>query len=82
MEFYEIAENDKVAAGEYILHKPTQSVVLCGVFSRERNEIKALNNGKLLEDHINNFQKIKMPRKEMYRNRGTAGAGCGGCKKA
>jgi len=79
MEFYEIAENDKVAAGEYILHKPTQSVVLCGVFSRERDEIKALNNGRLIEDHISNFQKIKLPKKARFRTRTVAT--CGGCKK-
>jgi hypothetical protein len=79
MEFYDIDENDKVAAGEYVLHTPTQSVVLCGVFSRETNEIKALNNGRLIEDSIQNFQKIKVPRKERYRSH--ASPGCGGCKK-
>ena len=79
MEFYEIEETDKVSAGEYILHKPSQSVVLCGTFSRNNNEIKALNNGKLIEDVIQNFQKIKMPKKERYRPR--AVASCGSCKK-
>ena len=79
MEFYEIEESDKVSAGEYILHKPSRSVVLCGVFSREGNEIKAMNNGNLIEDVIENFQKIKMPKKERYRTR--AVATCGGCKK-
>lgn len=79
MEFYEIEESDKVAAGEYILHTPTRAVVLCGAFSRSDNEIKALNNGKLIEDVIQNFQKIKMPKKERYRRR--AVASCGGCKK-
>tara|TARA_R110000824_G_scaffold137783_3_gene302461 strand:+ start:1260 stop:1502 length:243 start_codon:yes stop_codon:yes gene_type:complete len=79
MEFYDITEEDKVSPGEYILHKPTQAVVLCGIFSREADEIKALNNGKLIEDIIKNFQKIKIPKKEIYRMR--AERGCGGCKK-
>jgi hypothetical protein len=64
MEFYEIDKEDKVSPGEYVLHEPTQTVVLCGVFSRDRNEIKALSNGKLIEDSINNFKKIKLPQNQ------------------
>jgi|10_taG_2_1085330.scaffolds.fasta_scaffold03942_11 hypothetical protein len=79
MEFYDIGEEDKVAAGEYVLHKPTEEVVLCGIFDREKNQIQALNGGRLFGDVIENFQKISMPKKEIYRNRGSRG--CGGCKK-
>lgn len=79
MEFYEIDKDDKVAAGEYVLYKPTMEVVLCGVFDRNENRIQALNAGRLFGDVIENFQKIKMPKKEIYRNRGSRG--CGGCKK-
>ncbi len=79
MEFYAIADNDKVAPGEYVLQSPTEEVVLCGVFSRERNEIKALYKGRLLEDTIENFQKIKMTKKEMYRTKVVPR--CGSCKQ-
>ncbi len=79
MEFYDIAAVDRVAEGEYIYHKPSQAIVLCGMFSRNINKISALSNGVLLDDDIDKFQKIKMPRREAYRTR--AVARCGSCKK-
>tara|TARA_Y100000310_G_scaffold194897_1_gene194910 strand:- start:658 stop:900 length:243 start_codon:yes stop_codon:yes gene_type:complete len=79
MEFYEIDKDDKVSPGEYVLHEPTQVVVLCGVFSRDKDEIKALSNGKLIEDSINNFKKIKLPQNQKYQRKYKSG--CGGCKK-
>ena len=85
MEFYEIDKEDKVSPGEYVLHEPTQTVVLCGVFSRDRNEIKALSHsaapgsGRLIEDSIDNFKKIKVPRNKKYERKYTAS--CGSCKK-
>jgi hypothetical protein len=80
VEFYNIAGSDRVAEGEYIYHVPSNTIVLCGFFSRNLNKITALSNGRLLDDEIDNFQKIKMPQKEAYRTR--AVARCGGCKKA
>jgi|TARA_R110000744_G_scaffold70175_5_gene142063 hypothetical protein len=79
VEFYEIDKEDKVSPGEYVLHEPTQTVVLCGVFSRDRNEIKALGSGRLIEDSIGNFKKIKVPQNKKYERKYTAS--CGSCKK-
>ena len=78
MEFYEISSTDRVSEGEYVFHIPSETVVLCGEFSRTANNIIALSNGKLLEDTIDNFKKISMPKKAAYRTK--AHRRCGGCK--
>lgn len=79
MNFIDISEDVKVFPGEYILHKPTQQVVLCGSFNRKSNSIRVLGSGKMFTDKIENFQKIKLAgseRKELKKAKG-----CGGCKK-
>ena len=37
MNFAEISEEAKVFPGEYLLHSPTNQVVLCGAFNRKEN---------------------------------------------
>jgi len=64
MEFVAINEDSKVYPGEYLLHVPSKTVVVCGAFIRAENKIKALKNGQLITEHIKNFQKIKMSPKE------------------
>ena len=59
MEFQEISDELKVHPGEYILHQPSQQIVLCGAFNRKEGFIKALARGRLMEDRIENFKKIK-----------------------
>lgn len=81
MEFIDIQDTDSVSEGEYVYHMPSKTIVLCGSFSRVNNTIQALKSGRLLEDEIANFQKIEIPRAEMYRS-GPESRGCGGCKKA
>ena len=62
MEFYDITEEAYPHPGEYILYVPSQAIVLRGAYTGER--IKALHNGKLLEDKVENFKKIKIGMKE------------------
>jgi hypothetical protein len=62
MEFYEITDEDKPHPGEYILYVPSRAIVLCGAYTGAR--IKALHNGKLIEDKAENFMKIKIGTKE------------------
>ena len=78
MKFYPIAENDKVFPGEYLLHQPSQAIVLCGSFSRSLGKITALKDGRLLEDTIDQFHKISMSRKEQKERRVSRCKGCGG----
>lgn len=76
MKFTEIKKDMKVFPGEYILHKPTQQVVLCGSFNRGTNKIRVLARGKVFEDSIQNFQKIiKEPKDRTRRSK------CGGCRQ-
>jgi|TARA_Y100000310_G_C20272145_1_gene618520 hypothetical protein len=78
MQFEDIGAKCTVVPGEYLLHNPTQQIVLCGAFKPQEGKIKALANGRLIEDNIENFRKIKLDRKErISRVKG----GCGGCKK-
>lgn len=79
MEFEIIDEEAIVYPGEYILHKPTNQIVLCGAFKKGEGKIKALARGRLMEDSIENFRKIKLSDKDK-RERSLSG-GCGGCKK-
>ena len=64
MKFTEITTESKVFPGEYVLHKPSNAVVLVGAFNRDNGTIKVLKDGKLLTDDIENFRKIALNRKE------------------
>jgi hypothetical protein len=80
MKFVEIKEGVKVTPGEYILHAPSNQIVLCGAFNRQDNKIKALAKGKMFTDSISNFKKISMTSKE--RQESKKSRGCGGCKRS
>tara|TARA_Y100001972_G_scaffold123757_1_gene171581 strand:+ start:504 stop:740 length:237 start_codon:yes stop_codon:yes gene_type:complete len=78
MKFVEIKESSKVYPGEYLLYKPTQIIVLCGAFNRDKNMIRAFGQGKYIEGAINQFEKIEMSvaqQKQQYKSRCK---GCGG----
>ena len=78
MNFTEILDEHIVSPGEYILHVPSNQVVLCGAFNKKLNEIKVLANGKMFVDKINNFKKITMSSKERRENRKSRCKGCRG----
>ena len=78
MEFQIIEENSKIFPGEYLFHQPTNQIVMCGAYKKREGTIKALANGKLMEDKITNFHKILVTKEEQtspLRRRS-----CGGCK--
>ena len=79
MEFEIIDESAIVYPGEYILHKPSNQIVLCGAFKKSEGKIRAMVGGRLMEDNIENIQKIKLSGDERKEKR--ARRGCGGCKK-
>jgi len=58
MKVREIKEDDKVTPGEYLLHIPTQQIVVCGAYLKQENKIKVLANGRLMTDIASNFNKI------------------------
>tara|TARA_R100000808_G_C2109331_1_gene123929 strand:- start:695 stop:934 length:240 start_codon:yes stop_codon:yes gene_type:complete len=64
MELYEITEELKVSPGEYVMHMPSESLVLCGTFKRSHNKIRALGGEGVFEDEIENFRKIKLDQAE------------------
>ena len=70
MKFTDIAEDLSVFPGEYILHKPSSSIVMAGAFNREENLIRAFKDGKLFED-------VELSKKQykQYKDRK-----CGKCK--
>jgi len=77
MEFDEITDGVKVYPGEYILHTPSNQIVLCGAFKGSVGLIKALVNGRVMEDKIEHFQKIKVSKKEQRKKIRR----CSGCKR-
>ena len=79
MNFIEIENDAKVFTGEYILHIPTNQVVLCGAFNRAEGAIRVLARGKMFTDSISNFKKINMSNKE--RKESARSGRCGSCKK-
>ena len=52
MKFREITEKSKVFPGEYLLHEPTNNIVLVGAYNWEDDFIRVMSNGRLLEDKI------------------------------
>ena len=79
MEFVDIKEGAKVSPGEYLYHKPTRDIVVCGSYDPQADILKALHRGRLIRDSILNFQKIKLTRQEQRAKK--AGRGCGSCKR-
>jgi hypothetical protein len=79
MEFREIEETDKITPGEYLLHKPTNQIVMCGAFMREASRIKVVVNGRVMIGATKDFQKIYMDRDEKTKRPVRT---CGGCKSA
>ena len=79
MTFETIAEDTTVVPGEYLLHTPTRQIVMCGAFNRSHDLIRALSNGRLIEDKIENFNKILLTKDEKKRRQPRQS--CGGCKK-
>jgi hypothetical protein len=77
MEFYTIEKSDKVYPGEYLLHLPSKQVVVCGAYKPNDGSIRALVSGRLLEDKIENFHKIKL---EPTERKPRPKRKCGGCK--
>jgi len=62
MEFQDITESHYPHPGEYIFYVPNSTIVLCGAFMGDR--IKVLHNGRVVEDKVENFKKIKIGMKE------------------
>tara|TARA_Y100001938_G_C8075388_1_gene425730 strand:+ start:382 stop:621 length:240 start_codon:yes stop_codon:yes gene_type:complete len=79
MKFEEIKEETKVYPGEFLLHSPTNQIVLVGAFNFKDDFIRCLNNGKLMTDSVNNFKKILMTAKEHQKHR-TQCKGCTGAR--
>jgi|TARA_R110000824_G_scaffold352664_1_gene539729 hypothetical protein len=79
MKFEEI-EQQTVYPGEYLLHAPTQQIVLVGAFIKTEGKIRSFANGKLLEDEISNFKKIVVTAKQLKKQKSRRRS-CGGCKK-
>ena len=78
MEFYDIYDDTKVYPGEYLLYKPKMEIVLCGAYMPEADKIKALSRGRLIEDSINNFQKIKLNKQKTNNRNFRRCKGCSG----
>jgi hypothetical protein len=77
MEFQKIKEETKVYPGEYLLHKPTNNVVVCGAFKRQEGIIRCMAGLRLFEDKIENFRKIKLNQKEQKERTVSRCKGCG-----
>tara|TARA_R100001163_G_scaffold62877_1_gene54107 strand:+ start:165 stop:476 length:312 start_codon:yes stop_codon:yes gene_type:complete len=76
MEFYDINEDNPVSPGEMLLYSPRYTIVVCaGIFD---DKMRAFEQGRFLEDDVENFKKIRMTNKE-YRTQTTSRCkGCGG----
>ena len=79
MDYIDIKDNMLVVPGEYLLHKPSRKVVLCGKYLPEEKKIKALKDGFLITEDVGNFMKISVSKKE--RRQSKYARKCGGCKK-
>ena len=77
MEFSKIKEETKVYPGEYLLHKPTNNIVLCGAFKREQGTIRYLAGPRLGQDKIENFRKIRLNKEERNDRKVSRCKGCG-----
>ena len=79
MEYIDIKKGSRVFPGEYLYHKPSKDIVVCGSYDSKNDVLKALYRGRLIKDEIKNFQKIKLSREEQRAKRSQRS--CSGCKK-
>ncbi len=78
MTFESIPPDGKVFPGEYVLHEPTNEVVMCGAFNRDEDFIRAIGRGRSVKDKISNFKKIKLSADESRQRRKSRCKGCSG----
>jgi hypothetical protein len=76
MKFYDIDDYTKVVPGEYLLHVPSKSIVLCGAF--DGGSVRVMGDGRLFEDDIGNFKKIAIDKKERKHYYVATCKSCGG----
>ena len=77
MNFEEINDQSKVYPGEYLLHEPSNEIVLVGAYNHKENFIRCLSQGNLMVDEVKNFKKIIITRKDYKSSRYRTG--CKGC---
>jgi len=80
MNFEEIKKESKIYPGEYLLHEPTMQIVICGAYNPDENFIRCLSSGRLLEDQVNNFKKIKLSNGERRERSHSKCKGCTGAR--
>lgn len=78
MKFREILDDEIVAPGEYVYYESKRKIVLCGAFNREENFIRALSEGRLVQDKISEFKKINLTRAEQDQYGVSKCKGCSG----
>ena len=78
MKFDKIKRNSKVFPGEYLLHVPTNEIVICGAYNYEKNFIRCLTNNGVITDKVLNFKKISLSTKERKERRALRCKGCSG----
>tara|TARA_B100001123_G_scaffold74689_1_gene84127 strand:+ start:20837 stop:21076 length:240 start_codon:yes stop_codon:yes gene_type:complete len=76
MEFYDINKDAKVYPGEYLLYTPKNTIVVCGAYLSDAQKIKALSDGRLIEDSVQNFRKIRLNKEDRRKSRQTRCKGC------
>tara|TARA_R110000824_G_scaffold70902_5_gene181783 strand:+ start:1502 stop:1738 length:237 start_codon:yes stop_codon:yes gene_type:complete len=77
MKFYEITDDVRVYPGEYLLYTPRMEIVLCGAYMPSKNKIKVMARGQMIEDRIENFQKIRLTSDEKKKQASSKCKGCG-----
>jgi len=80
MKFDTIKKESKVYPGEYLLHIPTNEIVLCGAFNYGENFIRCLTNNGVITDKVNNFKKINLSGSERKKRHMRRCKGCSGRK--
>ena len=78
MDYIDIKEGAKIYPGEYLYYKPLRRIVVCGLFNEKKNLVKALDRGRLVSGTIDDFQKIKLTKQEIKKQK--AERGCAKCK--
>ena len=66
MDFEEITDDIYPHPGEWILYVPDNAFVLCGAYMGDK--IKVLHKGRVIEDKVENFKKVKVKKKEQKQN--------------
>lgn len=83
MQLYSISNKDIINRGEYLMHVPTNQMVICSRILEENKMtvLEVFGGGARFRDEVGNFRKVKLNETERREGKAQTRGGCKPCGK-